>query len=181
MKKICFWTLLTSMTIILIGCNNNTYSDDLKAEAELIENFIKRQGILVVTEEPTEWKKDGQEVYWKLPDYDNFYFHLTEVGDTTTAELEAKDKINLRYRQYTLDAYADTVSCWTTLDSPNPVEIQYMVQSTASCSGWQIAFQHMKYTGSQCKIICPSKLGFSDQNSYVIPYGYDMKIQIKRF
>ena len=170
--------LLMSMTFILIGCNNNTYSDDLKAEEELIESFIKRQGIKVVTEEPTEWTEN---LYWKLPDYDNFYFHLTERGDTTLAELEAKDKVLLRYRQYTLDAYADTVSYWTTLDSPNPVEIQYLVQSSASCSGWQIALQHMKYSGAQCKIICPSKLGFSDQNSYVIPYGYDMKIQIKRF
>ena len=167
-----------SMTFILIGCNNNTYSDDLKAEEELIESFIKRQGIKVVTEEPTEWTEN---LYWKLPDYDNFYFHLTERGDTTLAELEAKDKVLLRYRQYTLDAYADTISYWTTLDSPNPVEIQYLVQSSASCSGWQIALQHMKYSGAQCKIICPSKLGFSDQNSYVIPYGYDMKIQIKRF
>lgn len=170
--------LLMSMTFILIGCNNNTYSDDLKAEEELIESFIKRQGIKVVTEEPTEWTEN---LYWKLPDYDNFYFHLTERGDTTLAELEAKDKVLLRYRQYTLDAYADTISYWTTLDSPNPVEIQYLVQSSASCSGWQIALQHMKYSGAQCKIICPSKLGFSDQNSYVIPYGYDMKIQIKRF
>ena len=170
--------LLMSMTFILIGCNNSTYSDDLKAEEELIESFIKRQGIKVVTEEPTEWTEN---LYWKLPDYDNFYFHLTERGDTTLAELEAKDKVLLRYRQYTLDAYADTISYWTTLDSPNPVEIQYLVQSSASCSGWQIALQHMKYSGAQCKIICPSKLGFSDQNSYVIPYGYDMKIQIKRF
>lgn len=178
MKKISLWTLLLSMATILIGCNNNTYSDDLKAEEELIENFIKRQGIQVVTEEPTEWEEN---VYWKLPDYDNFYFHLVEMGDTTTAELEPKDKVNLRYRQYTLDVYADTISCWTTLDTPDPVELQYMVQSNASCSGWQIALQYMKYSGSQCKIICPSKLGFSDQNSYVIPYGYDMKIQIKRF
>ena len=170
--------LLMSMTFILIGCNNNTYSDDLKAEEELIESFIKRQGIKVVTEEPTEWTEN---LYWKLPDYDNFYFHLTERGDTTLAELEAKDKVLLRYRQYTLDAYADTISYWTTLDSPNPVEIQYLVQSSVSCSGWQIALQHMKYSGAQCKIICPSKLGFSDQNSYVIPYGYDMKIQIKPF
>jgi len=178
MKKINLWMLLMSMTFILIGCNNNTYSDDLKAEEELIESFIKRQGIKVVTEEPTEWTEN---LYWKLPDYDNFYFHLTERGDTTLAELEAKDKVLLRYRQYTLDAYADTISYWTTLDSPNPVEIQYLVQSSASCSGWQIALQHMKYSGAQCKIICPSKLGFSDQNSYVIPYGYDMKIQIKPF
>jgi hypothetical protein len=177
MKNISIWMLIMSF-IILTGCNENTYSDDLKEEQKLIENFIQRQGIQVVTEEPTEWKEN---VYWKLPDYDNYYFHLVNAGDTTSAALEAKDIVFLRYRQYTLNAYADTVSCWTTLDTPNPVELQYMVTSSASCTGWQIALQHMKHSGAECKIICPSKLGFSEQNSQVIPYGYDMKIKIKRF
>ena len=177
MKNISIWMLIMSF-IILTGCNENTYSDDLKEEQKLIENFIQRQGIQVVTEEPTEWKEN---VYWKLPDYDNYYFHLVNAGDTTSAELEAKDIVFLRYRQYTLNAYADTVSCWTTLDTPNPVELQYKVTSSASCAGWQIALQHMKHSGAECKIICPSKLGFSEQNSQVIPYGSDMKIKIKRF
>lgn len=177
MKNISIWMLIMSF-IILTGCNENTYSDDLKEEQKLIENFIQRQGILVVTEEPTEWKEN---VYWKLPDYDNYYFHLVNAGDTTSAELEAKDIVFLRYRQYTLNAYADTVSCWTTLDTPNPVELQFKVTSSSSCAGWQIALQHMKHSGAECKIICPSKLGFSEQNSQVIPYGYDMKIKIKRF
>lgn len=178
MKQITIFALLMSIAFVLIGCNNNTYSDDLKEEQKLIENFIQRQGIQVVTEEPSEW---ADNVYWKLPDYDNYYFHLVQRGDTTSAELEAKDKVLLRYRQYTLDAYADTISYWTTLDSPNPVEMQYMVSSQASCTGWQLALQYMKYSGAECKIICPSKLGFTDQNSNVIPFGYDMKIQIKRF
>lgn len=178
MKQITIFALLMSIAFVLIGCNNNTYSDDLKEEQKLIENFIQRQGIQVVTEEPSEW---ADNVYWKLPDYDNYYFHLVQRGDTTSAELEAKDKVLLRYRQYTLDAYADTISYWTTLDSPNPVELQYMVSSQASCTGWQLALQYMKYSGAECKIICPSKLGFTDQNSNVIPFGYDMKIQIKRF
>lgn len=178
MKQFTISALLLSIVFVLIGCNNNTYSDDLKEEQQLIENFIQRQGIQVVTEEPEEW---GDNVYWKLPDYDNYYFHLVQQGDTASAELEAKDKVLLRYRQYTLDAYADTISYWTTLDSPNPVELQYMVSSQASCTGWQLALQYMKYSGAECKIICPSKLGFTDQNSNVIPFGYDMKIQIKRF
>lgn len=178
MKKKINIALLLSIVFIAVGCNQNTYSDDLKEEEKLIENFIQRQGIQVVTEEPTEW---GENVYWKLPDYDNYYFHLVNAGDTSSAEIEAKDKVNLRYRQYTLEAYADTISCWTTQDSPEPVVLQYLVASSTSCSGWQIALQYMKYSGAECKIICPSKLGFTDQNTSVIPYGYDMKIQIKRF
>lgn len=177
MKKISIYILLF-MGVALASCNNNTYSNALKEEQKLIENFIARQGIKVVTEKPTEW---GDKVYWKVPDYDNYYFHLVEVGDTTKPALEAKDKVNLRYIQYTLDAYADTTRFWNSDDQPKPTELQYMVYTDSTCEGWQIALEHMQYTGAQCKIICPSKLGFTNQNSNVIPYGYDMKIQIKRF
>lgn len=177
MKKISIYILLF-MGVALASCNNNTYSNALKEEQKLIENFIARQGIQVVTEKPTEW---GDKVYWKVPDYDNYYFHLVEVGDTTKPALEAKDKVNLRYIQYTLDAYADTTRFWNSDDQPKPTELQYMVYTESTCEGWQIALEHMQYTGAQCKIICPSKLGFTNQNSNVIPYGYDMKIQIKRF
>ena len=177
MKKISIYILLF-MGVALASCNNNTYSNALKEEQKLIENFIARQGIKVVTEKPTEW---GDKVYWKVPDKDNYYFHLVEMGDTTKPALEAKDKVNLRYIQYTLDAYADTTRFWNSEDQPDPIELQYMVYTESTCEGWQIALEHMQYTGAQCKIICPSKLGFTNQNSNVIPYGYDMKIQIKRF
>lgn len=177
MKKISIYILLF-MGVALASCNNNTYSNALKEEQKLIENFIARQGIKVVTEKPTEW---GDKVYWKVPDKDNYYFHLVEVGDTTKPALEAKDKVNLRYIQYTLDAYADTTRFWNSDDQPKPTELQYLVYTESTCEGWQIALEHMQYTGAQCKIICPSKLGFTNQNSNVIPYGYDMKIQIKRF
>ena len=174
MKKISIYLLLL-LGSILIGCNNNTYSNALKEEEKLIENFIKRQGRQVVTEEPTEWNEN---VYWKIADYDNFYFHLVEKGNPNDS-LEAKDWVNLRYIQYTLEAYADTTRFWNTDDyGANTPKVQYMVSSEKSCAGWQIALQHMKYSGAQCKIICPSTLGFTDDNSNVIPYGYDMKIQI---
>ena len=177
MKKISIYILLF-MGVALASCNNNTYSNALKEEQKLIENFIARQGIKIVTEKPTEW---GDKVYWKVPDKDNYYFHLVEMGDTTKPALEAKDKVNLRYIQYTLDAYADTTRFWNSDDQPKPTELQYLVYTESTCEGWQIALEHMQYTGAQCKIICPSKLGFTNQNSNVIPYGYDMKIQIKRF
>lgn len=177
MRKISIYILLL-VGAVLASCNNNTYSNALKEEQKLIENFIARQGIEVVTEKPTEWEDN---VYWKVPDYDNYYFHLVEAGDTTKPALEPKDVVLLRYIQYTLDAYADTTRFWNSDDQPKPTELQYMVSTAASCTGWQIALEHMKYSGAQCKIICPSRLGNTDDNSNVIPRGYDMKIQIKRF
>ena len=177
MRKISIYIVLL-IGVALASCNNNTYSNALKEEEKLIENFIARQGIEVVTEKPTEW---GEKVYWKVPDYDNFYFHLVETGDTTKAALEAKDIVLLRYIQYSLDAYADTMRFWNSDDQPHPTEVQYLVSSENACTGWQIALEHLQYTGAQCKIICPSRYGNTDDNSNVIPRGYDMKIQIKRF
>lgn len=177
MKKVIYIGLLL---LLATACNenNNIYSDLLKAERELIENYIQRHGIVVVDEEPTEW---GENVYWKVPDYDNFYFHLVQAGDTTQSEVKSSDRVLLRFKRYTLDEYADTLSNWSTLDNAEPVKLQYMVNSETSCTGWQLAIQNMKYTNAQCKIICPSKLGFDEENSTVTPYGYDLKIIIKRY
>ena len=172
-------TYFLVISFLFAACNNgNIYSDLLKEERKLIESYIQRQGITVVTEEPTEW---AENVYWKIPDYDNFYFHLVERGDTTQDSITNGEYVLLRFKRYTLDAYADTLYNWNTLDSPNPIKLQYMVNSEQSCTGWQIALKYMKYHDSQCKIICPSKLGFSDENSSVTPYGYDLKIKIKRY
>ena len=158
--------------------NNNVYKDLLKEEEKLIESFIKRNNIVVVEEQPEVW---GENVYWKLPDYDDFYFHLVAQGDTAQPEVQENDMVLLRLKQYGLEAYTDTIYCWTTLDSPEPIKLQYMVASENSCTGWQLAIKYMKYTGAECKIICPSKLGFEEANSSVTPYGYDLKIKIKRY
>ena len=162
--------------VALTACSDSTsYSNQLEAEEKLIDNFISRQGITVVDEEPAQW---GEKVYWRIPDYDNFYFHLVSPGDTASAEVETNDLINLRY---TLEAYADTLRAWNTDDSAYPIQFKYWTSDDNACTGWQVAVKYMKHSGAQCKIICPSKLGFDSENSSVIPYGYDMKIQIKRY
>ena len=172
-------TYLLLLILFVTSCNNgNVYSDLLKEERKLIQSYINREGITVVTEEPQEW---GEKVYWKIPDADNFYFHLVNEGDTTSAEQEAKEIVMLRFKRYTLDEYADTLSMWTTQDSAEPIKFQYMINSRESCTGWQVALKYMKHHNSQCKIICPSKLGFEEENSSVTPYGYDLKIKIKRY
>lgn len=172
--------IISLLGLILASCNNNTYSNALKEEEKLIENFIKRQGIIVVKDQPTTMEEWGDKVYWQVPDKDNFYFHLVEEGDTTQPALKVKDWVNLQYIQYTLDAYADTIHLWNTNDyQGNTPQIQYMVST--ECEGWQIALKYMKYSGAQCKIICPSKQGFTEDQTSVTPRGFDMKIKIKRF
>jgi hypothetical protein len=179
MKKI----QLILMGIVLLaayGCNSNIYSEQLKKERALIENYISRNGYLVVDTLPADdaW---GENVYYRVPDYDNFYFHMVEKGDTAEAEIESGETILLRFKRYTLDEHADTVYNWGIMDSPDPVKFNYLEQSKDACTGWQVALKYMKYHDSQCKIICPSKMGFSEENSSVTPYGYDLKIKIKRY
>ena len=123
MKKIMYLCLLL---LIVAGCkNNNVYKDLLKQEEKLIEEFIKRNKIQVVEEQPEVW---GENVYWKVPDYDDFYFHLVAQGDTTQPEVKENDIVLVRLKQYGLEAYTDTISCWTTLDSPEPIKLQYLLE-----------------------------------------------------
>jgi len=169
---------LAALTAACLACNTNTYSSELQAEKDLIADYINRQGIQVIEQDsmPTEWT---EKLYWKVPYYDNLYFHLVERGDTTKAGIETNDYVNIRYREYTLTEYPDTISMWNTNDISYPTQLQYGVSSSSSCVAWQVAIGYMEYSGAQCKIICPSKLGFN--SSQVTPYGYDMKLQIKRY
>jgi hypothetical protein len=157
---------------------NNIYSDLLKEERALITQYITTHNIAVdeSMEMPSSWQKDGKDVYWKIPDYDDFYFHLVSAGDTTLDEVTQGKNVLLRFKRYTLDAYADTLFNWTTLDNPEPVKFQYMIDSEYSCTGWQLAIKYMKRKGAQSKIICPHRLGFEEEQSSVTPYGYDLKI-----
>ena len=178
--KHAYICILLLLTCIISSCNKNVYSEQLTVEEKLIEFYIVRNGIQVVDVLPEDnaWSEN---TYYRVPDYDNYYFHVVELGDTTQSELEAGEIVLLRYKRYTLEEYPDTLFNWTTMDSADPVKLQYMVNSEMSCTGWQVALKYMKYSGAECKIICPSKMGFSEENSSVTPYGYDLKIKLKRY
>lgn len=167
---------------MLLGCmsctSENAYSTQLKKEKKLIEEYIKRNNITIIYEAPAydAWKENE---YLELDDY--CYFHLTVPGDTTTDEIELGDDVLLRYKRYTLTDPGDTLSYWTSNDASHPIQFQFGITGSSSCTGWQEALVPMKYSGAEGKLICPSKLGFSSDAKSVTPYGYDMKIKIKTF
>ena len=180
MKKIIY-LLLCSAAFIGISCNNNTYSNLRKQEDKLIANYINRNQLHILEEEPANDYVWGEKDFYKVKGYDNFYFHLTHRGDTATEkEIVANDLIVVRYKRFELTENADTVSYWTTLDQAYPLEFHYGNTSDCECIAWHVAVQLMKYPESQCEIIVPSKLGFSDEQTTVTPYGYIMKIKVKQ-
>lgn len=176
MKRI-FPILALAGLVFLVSCNNNSYSKQLKDEKKLIAAYIERNNIHIISEEPEDgvW---GENDYLEIDDY--LYFHLVRRGDVNQ-EIEARDDVLLRYKRYTLTEPSDTISYWTTNESPSPIQFQYAVSSSSACSGWQQAVKYMKYHESQAKIICPSKLGFTEEQSTVTPYGYDLYIMKKKY
>jgi len=170
---------LCGFAVILSSCNkNSSYANEIKNEKKLIADYIKRNHINIIYEEP-EYMEWGEKDYLEVSDY--CYFHLNVPGDTTSEEIVAGDYVNVRYRRYTLDVNSDTLSFWNTLEMAYPIQFQYGVSSSSACTAWHLALGKMKYTDAEGTIICPSKLGFTDDNSSVIPYCYDLKMQIKRY
>lgn len=167
----------------MVGCKGNTYSKLLDKEKKVIANYVSRMGIRVLKSEPVvkQGEKWNDNDYIELPSYDRLYFHLSTPVDSTRDTLIVGDAVNVRYRKYTLDEYGDTISCWTTDDSGEPVT--FVLGNTGdarSCAAWHLAIQQMKYSGAECKIICPSTAGFTEDNSSVTPYGYDLRVTKRR-
>ena len=183
--------LVLGIGMIITSCDQNTYSGQREQENKLIDNFLSRNGFNILTEEP----KDGQwgeKDYLKVPDYDDFYFHLTTRGDsiridsingkvdTIDLTVVPNDVIILRYKRFELTENADTLSYWTTLDQAYPYEFHYGNLTECEATGWHLAIKLMKYPNSECTIIQPSKMGFNAETLTVTPYGYIMKFKVKK-
>ena len=167
--KIRFFGMILLLMLLSACENSSNYSQLLKAEEELIQDWLSRNEIVLLDEFPADTVFAANEMYYFE---DEIYFQLIEkgVGDT----LRAGDKLILRYKQSTLDIYPVEEDYWTTQDRPYPNEITYG-SLTNSCEGWQKAFELMKKSEAHARIIVPSKQGRND--SEVIPYVYEMKIR----
>jgi hypothetical protein len=181
MMKNIFLSLCVALVIGFAACkdDNVTYAEELKAEKKLIEDFIRRQEIIVVDVKPTTFPWPAK-VYYKTKT--GLYFRLEKQGDISNPadSLVAGDQVVPRFIQYTLNEKADTISNWTTIDFPYPAVFNYR-DLTQVCVGWHEAAGLMQYNDSEAKFIVYSKLGFSQYNRPATPIGYDMKIRVKKF
>lgn len=189
MKKIVLGLTIV-LGIALTSCSGNTYSSQRNAEDKLIENYLSRNHINVLIDEPADDYQWAENDYLLVPGYDDLYFHLRnrgdslfidEDGDTTKIDaIEPLETVVMRYKKFALTENADTLSYWSTLDQAYPNEFQYGNTTQCEAVGWHMAVKYMKYTNAECQIICPSKCGFSTDANSVTPYCYIMKMKIKR-
>lgn len=173
------WFVLLG-ALALASCNNNSYSSQLKREKKQIENYIKINGIHLIDEMPPRGTKWPEKDYYRVQGYDYFYFHLVSDGQTDRDSVVAGENIVLRYRKYTLTEHPEVDSYWTTMDGALPIEFQYMSDMKTACTAWHMAVRLMAFPEAECKIICPSKLGPSADQTAVVPYGYDLHMKIRR-
>lgn len=175
--RVVLFLFLTLLMVTACKDDGMTYAEELKAEKELIADFISRQNIQLVTVMPSyPWPEN---VYYKSKT--GLYFRLTNPGDTASQDsVEAGDLVVPRYLQYTLVQHnPDTIWKLNTLDSAYPLKFVYK-NTTQACLGWHEAVGYMKKNNSEAKIIVYSKLGFSQYADPATPIGYDIKIKIQK-
>ena len=177
-------TILFFAVLAFASCTNTTtYSRQLDAEKELIKDFISRNNINVLTAWPDSDYVWGEKDYIQVPDEDYFYYHLVDAGDVESDTISYTDEVIFRFRKYTLNVYADTISYWTTMDGAEPASFSISGYSTSewasvcACSGVAKALKFMNHKNAEAKIICPSKMGVSNDENSVTPYCYDLKIK----
>ena len=184
---------LVGIALIATGCANNTYNNLRNQEDRLIANYLSRNNLVILKEEPDVNHVWTEKEYYQVRGYDNLYFHLIERGDsiridsisptlqdTVDLTIVANDIIVTRYKQFQLTENPDTLSYWTTLDQAYPYEFHYGNLSDCEAKAWHVAVKLMKYPDSQCEIIVPSKLGFTVNQTSVTPYVYILKIKVKQ-
>ena len=182
MKRISYlFFLIFLVSLFASSCSNTkTYAQLLNDEKSLMDGYIKRNNILVVSTFPTDtpWVKDGREIYALTSS--GLYFHMINPGDlTSTDTLELKNTVVPRFKEYTLGIVSDTISNWSTIDYPYPSDFTYG-DLTQSCKAFQEAAFYMKRNNSEGKLIVPSKIGFNADMMSVTPKGYILKIQIQK-
>ncbi|MEI6754482.1 MAG: DUF4827 family protein [Paludibacter sp.] len=176
MKKISLFLFLGFLlTLASNSCTNTkTFAQELDDEQTLINAFVKRNNLNIVSTYPVDsiWNKDGRDIYYKSTS--GLYFHLVEKGDTSKVEL--RNIVTPRYKQYDLTANPDTVRNWNTIDNPHPPQFIYG-DMTQSCKAFQEAVSYMSRNESEAVIIVPFLLGFNS-TANTTPYAYILKIKI---
>lgn len=175
MKRISYLAVLAvAFSLFTFSCSDDdTYAELLKKESKLIDEYIKRNNINVLTSFPKVW---GENDY--VLTESGLYFHLVDSGSGLDT-LEIKDKVIPRYKQYTLGVEPDTISNWSTIHGLYPKTYTFGAQGQPS-EAFQEAFRYMKKNESQAKLIVPSKIGESQNLRSVTPLGYHLKIQIQK-
>ncbi len=174
MKSVSKIALFATMALAFAACESaNNYSKQLESEQKKIDAWFSRNGYSVLTECPQDSAfVIGQ---WYRLESDGIYFCLDSLG-IDSIRIKDGNELAVRYIESSLEAGALPIEYWTVLDSQSPVYIT-KGSSINNCTGWDDAFELMRFSESEAQVIVPSKLGFDVATSNVTPYYYKLKIR----
>lgn len=167
--KIHSFLILFLASLTFFSCEDEeSYAYRLKVHNRVLEEFIAREGINVLSAMP---EKFGENDYFKTES--GLYFNLVEAGDGDT--VRTGDVVAVRYKQKRLYENAPLEEFWTVQDIAHPTEFQF--NKSSDNAGWNEAIALMKRSGAHCKIIVPYDLGSSAAQSNLTAYFFELKIK----
>ena len=182
MKSFVFTLITTALLLsVCTSCNSDAriYAKELKAEKLLVEEYIKRNGLVITETMPSEAEFFADENLYYLSS-SGLYYRLDLAGRTDQDSLTSSDNltVELRYLEYTLTEKADTSDFWSPEVFPSWLQYSYGGTTTTLPTGFVEAIGYMRRTESEARLIVTSKLGFDASD--VTPYGYKLKIRFAK-
>lgn len=191
MKKFLYVVFVSLVSVLVsTSCSRDkSYADYVHDENELIDKYIKRHKIKVVSTRPEniqgEWlDENGDTIYYKTPS--GLLYHQISLGDTTAPETKVSSRAYVRYDGYNLwdDLVYSTSEKYSA--SPQSFLIQNKPASTSTYgAGFQEAVRYLR-KGGKCSAIISFKIGngenstitnkiLSDKDQYT-PMMYEIRL-----
>ncbi len=179
-KITLFFLSILSVMIAGSACNSQkTTQELLKEEKVAIQRFIDKNKFIILSEYPENGVFKDKEFYKTA---EGLYIHVIDSGNGKRARY-LKDEIQVRFEGM-YHFKSDPDSALYKYDSPSSAPYSFIYGNSASygtygCNGWAIPLQ---YVGEEAvvSLIVPSKLGYSDDYSYIRPVYY-AKLKYTRF
>lgn len=169
MKKFLY-IVFASIVFALVStsCNRDKrYADYVQDENELMDKYISRKGIKIVSFKPEqtegEWLDEkGAPIYYKTPS--GLLYHQISLGDTTAVPPKVSSRAYVRYEGYNL--WDDLVYSTSEKYAASPQSFLIQNQSTSSTFGvgFQEAVSYL-YKGGKCSAIISFKIGNGENAS----------------
>ncbi len=191
MKKFLYVVFVSLAAVLAFSsCDRDKrYADYVHDENELMDKFIKRKKIKVVSFRPEniqgEWlDENGDTIYYKTPS--GLLYHQISLGDTTAPEPKISSRAYVRYDGYNL--WDQLVYSTSEKYSVSPQS--FLIQSSPGSSytygvGFQEAVRYLR-KGGKCKALISFKIGngenstinnrvLSDKDQYT-PMLYEIRL-----
>lgn len=195
MKKLTlFFLSLLALSLGFQACDDSkTYAEMLEEEKDGINDFIKKEGIKVISQ--SEFYAQDSTTNVEENEYvqlaSGVYMQIVDKGSENAADtVKNNDEVLVRFMEYSI------LDKDTTLSNLNAVEtvdaFRYAVTSSSIAgtflqgymmtyyssptvpAGWLVPLTYVRDM-AHVKLIVPSKMGHQTAMQYVYPYFYDIR------